>query len=180
MTPLSLISTLSFSYLGHFLSGLGFVLVLCSSSVSISCWPHSLTTRGGSRAPFTSSRNKSSCSCSKIKKTTGHHARYRTLQGKEWKRLTFLCQELILRSLVVGGFSLFPSIWFGVVRGTKDTGMLQPSLNLLTFQEFCKVIVTSSANKNQSYFHMLAIYNWKIKFKSITIYNCSPKLNTYV
>ena len=141
LTPLSLISTLSFSYLGHFLSGLGFVLVLCSSSVSISCWPHSLTTRGGSRAPFTSSRNKSSCSCSKIKKTTGHHARYRTLQGKEWKRLTFLCQELILRSLVVGGFSLFPSIWFGVVRGTKDTGMLQPSLNLLTFQEFCKVIV---------------------------------------
>ena len=135
-----LISTLSFSYLGPFLSGLGFVLVLCSASVSISCWPHSLTTRGGSRAPFTSSRNKS-CSCSKIKKTTGHHARCRTLQGKEWKKLTLLCQELILRSLIVDGFSLFPSIWLGVVRGTKGTGMLQPSLNLLTFQEFCKLTV---------------------------------------
>lgn len=50
----------------------------------------------------------------------------------------FLCQELILRSLV-GSFSLLLSM-AGLVRWTKGSGVLKSS-QLLNFQEFCKLVV---------------------------------------
>lgn len=48
------------------------------------------------------------------------------------------CQELILRSLVLGSFSLISMT--GLVRWTKDNGVLKPT-QLLNFQEFCKLVV---------------------------------------